>query len=406
MQTPDGTILQPGQTESNLLITIPENGSGGYTNRALDPNSGMWQDGVYIPITNNFSWSPANGWTNYSSYGTPSINNNGAYSDNLYSNAGGPIIWQPDTLSNTAATVAAGDSAIANNQLLQMQQLSNLLSKPLNVNIMSSNSFGGSASNVWVQNWPSNFNAGGTFSTNGGGNASNVWVQNWPITNGTSASNAIAQMLAGTNAAYQVLNPLGSVENTFTSQLPASLSDDPGSAQEQDITVGNPNTGQIKFQVGSIPSNMMTFYTSLRSLVAWVIVFILCWANFDDTFKCVHGVLEIQGAQGPDTGTIAAALGGNVVSALTVAAIIISLLSLIPTLAVGFLTGEMSFWLSFTSPTTFFHSSGNSWAYSWASQIIPIGVLISAIGTRIVFWIAIRALDAVLSAIVKTLIGT
>ena len=106
-----------------------------------------------------------------------------------------------------------------------------------------------------------------------------------------------------------------------------------------------------------------------------------------------------------ETELIAAALGGNVVTALTVASIIIALLSIIPTVAVGFLTSEMSFWLSLTSPTTFFHSSGNSWAYSWASQIIPIWVLVTAVGTRIVFWFAVHVLDVVLSAVVKTLIG-
>jgi hypothetical protein len=401
-----GQILAPGQSANNVPISVPENSTTG-TNvlESLNNANGLWQDGQMINLTNNYSWSSANGWTNWNTMGVTAPPNNGAYSDSLYTNSGGPIIWQSSTLSNPASVDAAGFSDIANNQLLQDQLLSNLLSRPLTVQLSGSNGVGGSSSNVWVQNWPSNFNAGGTSSTNGGVGASNVWVQNWPITNGTSATNAIAQMLAGTNAAYQVLNSMGAAENTFTSQLPTSLSDDAGSAQEQDITVGNPNTGQIKFQVGSIPDSMMNFYTSLRSLVAWVIVLILCWANFDDMFKCVHGVLEIQGAQGPDTGTIAAALGGNVVSALTVASIIVALVSSIPTVAVGFLTGEMSFWLSFTSPTAFFHSSGNSWAYSWASQIIPIGVLVSAVGTRMVFWVAVRVLDAVLSAIAKTLIG-
>ncbi|HEV2455844.1 MAG TPA: hypothetical protein VGY98_16385, partial [Verrucomicrobiae bacterium] len=158
-----GQILAPGQSAQNVPLIVPEgNNTGTNVMESLNPANGIWQDGPSLVLTNNYNWSSQNGWTNWNSSGTTPPPNNGAYSDSLYTNSGGPIIWQSSTLSNPASVDAAGFSDIANNQLLQDQLLSNLLSRPLTVQLSGSNGFGGSASNVWVQNWPSNFNAGGS----------------------------------------------------------------------------------------------------------------------------------------------------------------------------------------------------------------------------------------------------
>ena len=195
----NGNTLQPGQGET-VPVTWPNGQSGNFSVTNANPNDGAYNnDGANFSITNNS--------------GTLLVTTNnlfpqnlGANSDYLTSSNAGPIIWQSDTLSNTALTVAAGDSAIVNadNGIQNsLNGLSNLLSRPLNVTV--SNSSGGLGSNVWVENFPTNygqFNAGTNGITISGSNinlggSSNVWVQNFPTNNDFAG---IYSFLGGTDS--------------------------------------------------------------------------------------------------------------------------------------------------------------------------------------------------------------
>ena len=134
MSLPDGQVLQPGQG-TDYQGTYSEGGTNGVTATTVGPGGQVQTDTGYFTYSNSMVSS-----------GTPA--NDGSVSDDLVTNAGGPIVWTANTLSNTALTTAAGDSAIVNGQDQQDQLLSNLLSKPLAVNILSSNFMGGVGSNV------------------------------------------------------------------------------------------------------------------------------------------------------------------------------------------------------------------------------------------------------------------
>jgi hypothetical protein len=391
----------PGQS-TNVLFQFPEGVNTNFGGSTINPLSGG-----YLP--------DSGGFTNSMSLGQ--ITNNlqppvGGSATDYATGQGGPILW--NTTNQTTVDQAgfnALDEAMLQNQNAINNDISNLYNQlhnngmpvttfPSNISLMGTNTFNG-ASNVWVQNWPSNYNG----STNSGGSTSNVWVENWPFATNETVSNAISYMLAQTNQAYTVLNPIGSAQASFVGAMPSSLGDQQGSPQEQDIQIG-PGSSPITIAMGVLPANVSNPLASLRSMIAWIIVaLLLCW-NFATLFDAMQEVLETPQAQGPDTGAVVGTFFGNVFSAGFCALAIISLVSILPVVAAGFLAGELSFFggSSTSNPLSFFNAMG--WAYQFLSQFIPIYTLVTAFGARVAYWFAVRSLSATLSAVIKMLIGT
>jgi hypothetical protein len=395
LQLQNGDTLMPGQG-TNVMFYFPEGANTNFGGSTINP-----QSGGYLP--------DSGGFTNSINLGQ--ITNNlqppvGGSANDYANGQGGPIVWDNTNSSQVdEAGFNALDETMLQNENAINNGLSNLYSQlhsngmPMNLNL-GTNIFNGD-SNVWVENWPSNNFTG---STNVGGGASNVWVENWPFGTNESVSNAISYMLGQTNQAYTVLNPIASAQSTFVGDMPSSLGDQQGAAEEQDIHIG-PGAAPITIAMGVLPANVASPFASLRSMIAWIIVVVLfCW-NFDTLFDAMQEVLKTPQAQGPDTGAVVSSFFGNVFTAGFCALAIISLVSILPTVAAGLLAGELAFFGGSTTsnPLSFFNVMG--WAYQFLSQFIPIYTLVTALGTRIVYWFAVRSLQVTLSAVIKTLLG-
>ena len=392
--------LQPGQG-TTVPITVPFGATNGGFNVNTLNNYGNLQDAGgdgSFTLTNqgapNWQFQP-------SSYSNSPLQNIGANGMDLASSNGGPIIWSTNMTMNQ--DLQAGFNQLANgqnqNEASMGDDFSNLLArlnKPLQVqfsnSIPSGSNSSGLASNVWVQNWPSNF----------AGSGSNVWVQNFPLTNSGYGSNQALAMI-NTNQAFGVLTPMNSAIATITGQLPSTLADDTGGGHEEDIVLGNPSGPNVTLAVGTLPSGMSSSYVHLRNLIAWLTVLTLLMWNSKTMFEAIRDVLLVQGAEGADTGTLASAVGGNAMTAIITAAAILTAVSVIPTLAVGFFSSELTFWSGTENPQTFFGAMG--WQYSWVSQYIPIAVFVTALGSRIAFWFVIEVIKTILEAVAKALVG-
>jgi len=426
IKTTDGqTFTVPPGGVQPMTIAYPNGGSGGYTAQNQDAYTGQYNnnDTGIFSISNNYGYDTTTGsWTNnQGAIITANDVTNGSWSAAALANGvGGPINWGSSPVfapSNAAnnATLEAGfndlgeiagvNGAQENSNLMTLsKQLSNGIpidsfptNIPLTINLPTNISAG--ASNVWVMNWPSNFDSGS--STNGGGLASNVWVQNWPLTNGESASNALSEMDGQTNLAYAVVSPLAGPIATVQGGVPSTLADNTGGADEQDVTLGAGSMQITLAFLTGLPSQVASSFTSLRSFVAWVTILLLVLWNFKTLFDAIQNVLHTQGAQGPDTGTVASAIGGNVATALAVATAIIALVSVLPVAAVAIIGPELSAWSDYTGPGSFFTGPG----YTWLSTYVPIWVLVTAVGSRIAFYFALRVLEMIFAGVVKMLIG-
>jgi hypothetical protein len=404
-QAPDGSILAPGQGE-NYGSYMPRGVTTTNLNlMALNPANGIWQDGPQFTVTNGISWNGSQ-YSNVVTFGAGNPPQVGAFSDSLYTNQGGPIIWQASTLSNTASVDAAGFSDVANNQLLQDQLLSNLLSRPLTVQ-MGSNGFGGSASNVWVENWPSNFNAGsgGSNVFNGG---SNVWVENWPWSNGIGGISNLLQgtFVSATNGGYSIMNPLtgaGGPGGSIEGGIPTTIADQPGQDELGEITVGNGTSDSLTFSLISFPTQMNQFYSELRGLISWcIIVGSLLW-NCRFAFDCISEVLRTKGVQGMSTGPLTDQFGGWAIAGIVISAFLLALIVTIPVSIAGLLSGELSFLPSTTTATNFL--SGTNTSLLWVENFFPVWVFVSSCGFEIVFFFAVRGYCLVIQSAIRLIPG-
>ena len=401
---PNGQVLQPGQGTAYPL-TWPNGSTGSFSVTNQNPDSGQYNDD-----TGQWSFGPTNlgNYITTTNYNPQSL---GANSDYLaYSNAG-PIIWQPDALTNPALATAAGDSAIVNgeNNLQNalnndLAGLSNLLSRPLTVNV--SNNSAGNASNVWVMNWPTNFGSGGGSNlisiSNNVGSVSNVWVQNWPTNIDTNS--ALGMTFANTNQAGNVVAPASQQITTLSGMVPNSLADNSGAAEEQDITITPPGVQPIIIAMGVLPSTLSTTFSQIRGVIAWFIIVMLAIWNFVSLFRTIKTVSLVPQGQGPDTGAWAA-LGSNVMTALVVASAIVAVISTIPVFAVGLLAGEMSFASDYSNsaPLNFFNQMG--WGFQFLSQYLPIYLMFTAFGVRVVYYFGLEVLAFFACIVIKLLIG-
>lgn len=405
----NGNILQPGQVldVSGYTGLGSSNGTVLFPTEQLDPNNGIWVDGPSFTISNVFGAGGGSNYANTQVGLSGPVNNSGAFSDSLYTNSGGPIIWQASTLSNGPAAVdAAGFSDVANNQLLQDQLLSNLLSRPLTVQ-MGSNGFGGSASNVWVQNWPSNFNAasGGSNVFNGG---SNVWVENWPWSNGIGGISNLLQgaFVTATNGGYSIMNPLtgaGGPAGSIEGGIPTTIADQPGEDDLGDVTVGNGASDSLTFALISFPTQMTQYYNELRGLISWcIIVGSLLW-NCRFAFDCISEVLRTKGVQGMSTGPLTDQFGGWAIAGIMISAFLLALIVTIPVSIAGLLSGELSFLPSTTTATNFL--SGANTSLLWVENFFPVWIFVSSCGFEIVFFFAVRGYCLLIQSAIRLIPG-
>ena len=436
--TTDGQqfILQPGQG-TNVTVSWADGGSGGINAQNLNANSGSFDlnDGTTY-ISNNPGWNGSQ-WTNdlVQSGGFTNPINYGASSSFLSGSNGGPIIWSGTNL--TAAQVdEAGFNDLGNIIGLNNAQInSNLLALynlmhggiPVNIasasNLIVSNAvtvYGGtnyssggtnifiSSSNVWVENWPTNFGSSGT-STNVSSVsslASNVWVQNWPFTNmgiGLFSNLLNSQVAAGTNAGVGMVAPFSSASGPIQSGIPSVIEDQGGGDGLGNIMVGDSAKGTVTFALVTLPPGMMTFYSSLRGLVAWAIIAgSLLW-NCRFAFNCLSECLRTSGSRGVSTGPITDQFGGMGAVAIIASSLVLSLVVTLPVLAVGLMSGELGFLSGTTSPSSFMSGAGVS--LQWVDQVFPVWVLVSSCGFEILYFFVIRSACLVLMTAIKFIPG-
>ncbi len=411
LQLPNGQELQPGQSTQYQWNFPLGSQSNSITFQTLNDN-GQWEDGGGFTLTDG--WNSAYPPSFVTATNSLPIQQQGVDANTLANGQGG-IIWDNTNTSPAEnSTLQAGFQALNNDELANQAALngdfSNLvasLHNPGNPVVTSggSTNFGGTnasgvASNVWVMNWPSNlFNGSNVAGTNAV--STNVWVQNWP-TNPFSTNAILSATFANTNAAGHVLDGVASAISSYTAVMPSALGDQGGGAQEQDIQIGP--SGAVTIAMGVLPASVSGSFSQVRGLIAWFVVALLLYWNFRTLFDAIVRMFSVPQGEGPDTGAWAT-VGGNFTTAVVVSSAIVALVSVLPVVAVGFLAGEISFFSggSTTNPLSFFNAMG--WAYQFLSQYIPIYVMFSAFGVRVVFYFAVRSFESFGSAAIKLMVG-
>jgi hypothetical protein len=354
-------------------------------------------------------------WTNFIAAGvTNDIFPNGP-DGGLLGNGMGGVVWSNSVRGVPAdnGTMEAGFQLL-NNDLLQNQNAdtfnwSNYLAQLHNTNnpidVSGQGEFGtnqtsGLASNVWVQNWPSNlFNV----QSNNFQQSTQVWVQNWPTNITTNA--ALGMVWANTNQAGAIVSGASAQVGNLAGMVPNTLDDNSGAASEQDIRI-TPVTAQqqVVIAMGVLPSSLSTTFSQIRGVIAWFVCILLAIWNFASLFRTIKDVSQVPQAQGPDTGAWAA-LGANVLTAIVVASAIVAVISVLPVFAVGILAGELTFANSYSSssPLNFFSSMG--WGFQFLSQYLPIYLMFTAFGVRVIYYFGLEVLAFFACIVIKLLIG-
>jgi len=393
---PSGQVLLPGQGET-FMGQYPQGQSNNFTFSTFNPETGG-----YTGQTGGWS---INGNGTYAT--NPFVYLPGENADDLASSNGGSIMWTPDMGTNLNLLNEAGFQAVAENQMNQQQQenqnFSNMIAALQNLHLPApTNTSGGVASNVWVQNWPTNF-GNGSPATNIFNGSSNVWVQNWPTNIDTNT--ALGLVWGNTNQAANDVQGISQQAGTLEGMVPGSLADNNGSPEEQDIIITPSGAQQqVTIAMGVLPSTLSTTFSQIRGVIGWfVVVFLAIW-NFKSMFDTIKDVSMVPQGQGPDTGAWAA-LGSNIVTALVVASAIVAVISVIPVFAVGLLAGELSFASNYSgsSPLNFFNQMG--WGFQFLSQYLPIYLMFTAFGVRVLFYFGLEVLAVFACFVIKLLIG-
>jgi len=335
----------------------------------------------------------------------------------LLSTGQGSIVWSNAVNATPAnnGTLQAGFQLLNNdmlaNQAAANNDWSNFLSQLHNTNnpiVVSGNNNGassnnpasGNASNVWVMNWPSNvFN----IPSNNFEQATQVWVQNWPTNINTNT--ALGMVWANTNQAGAIVSGASAQVGSLDGMVPNTLADNSGGAEEQDIII-TPATAQqqVTIAMGVLPSSLSTTFSQIRGVIAWFVCILLAIWNFVSLFRAIKDVSQVPQAQGPDTGAWAA-VGANVLTAIVVASAVVAVISVLPVFAVGILAGELTFVSSYSSssPLNFFNSMG--WGFQFLSQYLPIYLMFTAFGVRVVYYFGLEVLAFFACIVIKLLIG-
>lgn len=393
MSLGNGQYLQPGQSYPVSGPYVPEGTNYGIYSAALVGSGGDVTTGF------TFSYNGTNG-----SYYTYPASTSGATVAALTSTNDGPILWTSSTSTNAALATEAGMSAIVNGQNMSdfiiNNDNSNLISA-LNAGISNllhnTNSstvvqfptnFSGGQSNVWVEN-----------------PQSNVWVQNFPLTNDNEAGLfGMSNLLAGnsallTNQANGMLSPMNGAASAIAGGLPDGVVDHDGADDLPDITVGDPAKGTVTFSLIAFPSGMSSYYTAMRSVIAWALVVGSILWNTKFAYQKWSDIIRTSGVKGLSTGPISDQLGGQAVVALIIAALILAMITAFPVVVVGLLAGELSFMSGLTSAATFLGGAGAP--LDWLDQVFPIWVLVSTSAVEVVFFYAVVFVGSVIQTAIR-----
>jgi hypothetical protein len=416
----NSAVLQPGQS-TNIQLTFPTGTTGTFNAANQDPNDGSFdnpqlQNSGYL--TNALAYNGSQ-WTNLATGGFTNFSLEDGADGGLLANGMGGVIW-----SNSVNAVPANNGTLQagfqllNNDMLANQAAangdwSNFLSQLHNTNNPiavtgggnnssgSNNPTSGTASNVWVMNWPSNLLNGSI--TGNFQQATQVWVQNWPTNINTNT--ALAMVWANTNQAGAIVSGASAQVGNLSGMVPNTLADNSGAAVEQDITITPPLAQQqVIIAMGVLPPSISTTFSQIRGVIAWFVCILLAIWNFVSLFRTIKDVSQVPQAQGPDTGAWAA-VGANVLTAIVVASAIVAVISVLPVFAVGVLAGELTFANAYSSssPLNFFNSMG--WGFQFLSQYLPIYLMFTAFGVRVVYYFGLEVLAFFACIVIKLLIG-
>jgi hypothetical protein len=411
-------ILQPGQS-TNFMLQWPAGTTGNFNVANQSPDDGSFNNPQFQntgQVSNIMNWNGSQ-WTNLLIDGVTNFTLPPGPDGGLLSTGQGSIVWSNAVNATPAnnGTLQAGFQLLNNdmlaNQAAANNDWSNFLSQLHNTNnpiavsgnnngASSNNPAGGTASNVWVMNWPSNlFNT----ASNNFEQATQVWVQNWPTNINTNT--ALGMVWANTNQAGAIVSGASAQVGSLDGMVPNTLADNSGGAEEQDIRI-TPATAQqqVTIAMGVLPASLSTTFSQIRGVIAWFVCILLAIWNFVSLFRTIKDVSQVPQAQGPDTGAWAA-VGANVLTAIVVASAVVAVISVLPVFAVGILAGELTFASSYSSssPLNFFNSMG--WGFQFLSQYLPIYLMFTAFGVRVVYYFGLEVLAFFACIVIKLLIG-
>lgn len=396
-------ILQPGQSLQPIVTS--ENQPWGYTaapivtgNQDLNGNSINYgdftnQNGVLTQINNDYGIN------------SPTQMNFGGSAALLGSetNLGGQIVWDngdggapaQDSTLRAGFQAEAEGQALANKLLLSIDNKttggsgSNLVSVAVTVTNAGGSggtNIYGTASNVWVMNWPSNLFAGGTnivqFPTNSGDTS-------W--TNGTGLAHTWSDAVtaAGTSA-----GPLGTAIAGLSTLTAPDVSGSAGDPHQQ-VLAHTPN-GDFTFDFNFISDvNWSPVFGLLRQLWVFVLTGFFIWKVGEEIWSGTKQVLAMQGLRVQPLEVEAAGFGGNVagfgLSVLMVVAILAGIAAFITALVAGLETalgaaGGLSGVIASMTGNPFAGASGGvAYGLSIVFLCFPVGLAVTLFVSSIAF---------------------
>lgn len=380
----------PGQTQPLLLApgavlsltNVVQGDSQNQINVSPLAQNG-YQNSDFAILTNagtGMGWGYSQGDTNINYLTNSFANGQMANQLALLNNTNGPIVWNniPDGPAQDS-TLRAGFSALDNS-------LNEIYAKSNTAAVAGA---AGGVSNIWVQNWPSNF---GQFSisnfftnsisdTNGSGGGSNglslADLSNFVQTNQLDTSNKIGSVISKLNAATNAAAGLSASSISAHMGFPSdssSLVDDSGSPAQSPLILVGGSRGQISYSFGSV--NGMPEFPGLRSLLKWcvlVALFRMVWTNFMGNIRRMFFVT----ANSVDLG-LWNSVGAGTAAAITVAGVIMGVACAFVAymLPIVFGFGDSVVQNGGTNPMAVLAAT---WAWQFLSQYVPIAFLVSSV---------------------------
>lgn len=292
------SLTNPIQGDYQATVDISPLGQNGYLN----------SDFAYV--TNGpfgAGWAYGGGDTNIN-YQTNLFNNGqDATVLALKTNLNAPIVW--DNAADGPAqdsTLRAGFSAIAND-------LNEIMGKS---NSVAAASGGGGSSNVWVQNWPSNFGTA-SFPTNISITGTNIVNfptntvdgsgSNYVSNTGGLITNYDSAMAKGTVAAQPLVNSL----QGLSGMTPPDVTDS-GDYSGQSIDVVTPN-GTFSFAFDFVNDvHWSPVFALVKQLWVFILSGIFLWRMGVEIWSGMKEILGVQGVRINPLDVEAAGFGGNI----------------------------------------------------------------------------------------------
>jgi hypothetical protein len=403
--------LAPGQTippqytdaqQGNQSLTINSTPQNGYL-----PDSGT----MYISLSNDVPME----------YGETNINNPGQFANGQDADqlsqlgvTNSPIIWDnTNTGGGTGglaldSTLRAGFSAVANLLNQANDYLSRgygVISNSAGITIVSNfyNPFftntvnlsltnGGGGSNVWVQNWPTNWPFGQTNAITSNDFA--AYQQNQAAQAGGNWTNVVLPAIsAATNAASALdASAVGQASGFGASVASPSYS---GGAQDSSIVIQSP-AGTLTYNLGT--ASLPTAYFTGGSILVWALyalTFLICWVTFR---KAVMSVLLT-----PQATTAGSEIAGTNpikwTTALTMAGVIVALAAVVTAWAMPHLLS----YITVITGNPFAGISGFGWDF--CNSFVPMSTLVSCVTVTFFFRMTVDSMAMVFQGVVKFLVG-